>query len=148
MVGRPVHDGRCGAGFTLAEALLAVMLLGIASASVLLPFTAGEAARRDGLARTMAANLASEQMEKALRTPFSQMVSTWGSVVESEGTLTDPQGNALSGNMYAFFARTTTCTYVYTSQQSGTLAPSLVNLTIAVSYRGAPMISLTRLVAE
>jgi prepilin-type N-terminal cleavage/methylation domain-containing protein len=142
------HSGRRRTGFTLVEALLALMLLGIASASLLLPFTAGATIRKDGLARTMAASLASQQMEKVLGTPFSQIVSTWNNTTEAAGTLTDAQGNALSGHMYSQMARSITCSPVYASQQSGTLAPCLINVTVTVTYRGAALVSLSRLVAE
>ncbi len=143
-----IHAGTRRTGFTLIEALLALMLLGIASASLLLPFTAGATIRKDGLSRTMASSLASQQMEKVLGTPFSQMVATWNNTSEAAGTLTDPQGNALSGGMYSQMARSTTCSYVYTSQQSGTLAPCLINITVTVTYRGDTLVSLSRLVAE
>lgn len=142
------HLGVTRAGFTLIEALLALMLLGIASASILLPFTAGAAIRRDGLARSMAAGLASEQVEKVLQTPYSQLVSTWNGTDEASGTLKDSQGNTLSGQMYSQMARHTSCSYVYASQQSGTLPPCLVNITVTVTYRGETLASLSRLVAE
>ena len=41
-------------GFTLAEAMIAVMVLGIAAASVLLPFVSGAAVRAEGINRTLA----------------------------------------------------------------------------------------------
>jgi hypothetical protein len=124
------------------------MLLGLASASLLLPFSAGAAIRQDGLARTMATGLASEQMENVLKTPYSQIISTWNNVSEAAGTITGPQGNSLSGNMYSKMARRTTCAYVYTSQQSSTLAPCVVNVTVTVSYKGGDMVTLSRLVGE
>ncbi len=136
------------AGFTLAEALLAVVLLGIAASSILLPFTAGAILRKEGAARTLASNLASEQMEKVLRTPAADIIATWNNHTEEAGELTDSAGNTLAGNTYSALARTTTCSYVRVGQQSGLIAPSLIHVTVDVSYRGAILVSLNRLISE
>jgi type II secretory pathway pseudopilin PulG len=135
-------------GFTLAEALLAVMLLGIAASSVLLPFTAGTVLRKEGSARTLASNLASEQMERILATPFAQVVTTWNNTIEPAGQVKDAQGNTLVGNVYSSLGRTTTCSYIYVSQQSGQNTASLISVRVEVSYRGAPLVTLDRLITE
>jgi type II secretory pathway pseudopilin PulG len=140
--------GGSAAGFTLAEALLAVVLLGIAASSILLPFTAGAVLRKEGAARTLASNLASEQMEKVLRTPFADIVLTWNDHTEQAGTLTDSAGNTLAGNTYSPFTRTTTCSYVRTGQQSGLTDASLIHVTVDVTYRGASLVTLNRLISE
>jgi prepilin-type N-terminal cleavage/methylation domain-containing protein len=57
-------------GFTLVEAMMAVMVLGIAAASLLLPFIKGAALQSEGINRTLAASLASDLMEQILRLPF------------------------------------------------------------------------------
>jgi type II secretory pathway pseudopilin PulG len=136
------------AGFTLAEALLAVVLLGIAASSVLLPFTTGTVVRREGAQRTLAANMAAEQMEKVTRTPFSQIIPTWNNTTEIVGQLKDAQGNTLTGSVYSPFSRTTTCKSVLASQQAGVLSPSLISIKVEVLYKGATLVSLNRLVSE
>ena len=140
--------GGGAAGFTLAEALLAVVLLGMAASSILLPFTAGAILRKEGAARTLASNLASEQMERVSRTAFADIVSTWNGHSETAGELTDGQGNILSGSIYSSFTRTTTCSYVRAGQQSGLIPPSLIHVTVEVTYRGAPVVTLDRLISE
>jgi type II secretory pathway pseudopilin PulG len=136
------------AGFTLAEALLAVVLLGMAASSVLLPFTTGTIVRKEGARRTLAANLASEQMEKVIMTPFSQIISTWNNTTENTGQLKDGQGNTLTSSAYDSFSRTTTCKSVLVSQQSGVLGSSLISINVVVLYKGAPLVTLNRLVSE
>ncbi|HSV27271.1 MAG TPA: prepilin-type N-terminal cleavage/methylation domain-containing protein [Sedimentisphaerales bacterium] len=136
------------AGFTLIEALLAVVLLGMAASSILLPFTAGAILRKEGAARTLASNLASEQMEKISRTPFAEIVSTWNGHSEAGSELTDGQNNLLSGVIYSSFTRTTRCVYVQASQQTGLMQPSLIHVTVEVTYRGAPLVTLNRLLSE
>jgi|GEM_PF-1044085 len=136
------------AGFTLAEALLAVVLLGIAASSVLLPFSAGAIIHKEGTARTLASNLASEQLEKVLQTPFTQVVSKWNNFAEQPCQITDAEGDILTGAAYSAFTRKTTCSYVYVGQQSGSLPPSLISVTVEVSYRGAPLVTVNRLISE
>jgi type II secretory pathway pseudopilin PulG len=136
------------AGFTLAEALLAVVLLGIAASSVLLPFTTGTVVRKDGARRSLASNLASEQMEKVIRTSFSQIIPTWNNTIENAGQLKDAQGNTLTGSIYASFSRTTTCKSVLASQQAGVLSSSLISIKVEVLYKGDPLVTLNRLVSE
>jgi len=66
------HYGTSRRGFTLAEAMMAVVVLGIAAASLLLPFVSGAAVRAEGINRTLAARLASDLMEEIVNTPFDQ----------------------------------------------------------------------------
>jgi hypothetical protein len=75
-------------------------------------------------------------------------VPTWNNLVEPEGKLKDAQGNILTGEVYAPFSRTTTCGPVYTGQQSGLLAPSLVSIKVEVYCKGTPLVSINRMVSE
>jgi Tfp pilus assembly protein PilV len=140
--------GSLRSGFTLAEALLAVVLLGVAASSVLLPFTTGTIVRKEGARRTLASNLAAEQMEKVTRTSFSQIIPTWNNTTENAGQLKDAQGNILTGSVYASFSRTTTCSSVWVSQQADVLSSSLITIKVEVLYKGETLVSLNRLVSE
>ena len=142
------QHGHQRAGFTLAEAMLAIVLLGIAASSVLLPFTTGTIVRKEGAQRTLVANLASEQMEKVTMTSFSQIIPTWNNTTESAGELKDGQGNTLTGSVYDSFSRMTTCRSVLASQQAGVLSSSLISIKVEVLYKGATLVSLNRLVSE
>ena len=61
-------------GFSLAEAMIATVVLGIAAAGVLLPFTSGATVRAEGMRRTLAAKLASDLMEEIIGTEFDQII--------------------------------------------------------------------------
>jgi type II secretory pathway pseudopilin PulG len=50
-------------GYTLAEAMLAVVIVGAAASGVLLPFAGGAAVRAEGQHRTLAAKLADDLIE-------------------------------------------------------------------------------------
>jgi len=63
-------------GFTLAEAMIATVVLGIAAAGLLLPFTSGAAVRVEGMRRTLGAKLAADLMEEIISyAKFSRNVS-------------------------------------------------------------------------
>ena len=53
-------------GFTLIEATIAMVLLAMAAAGVLLPFANAALVQSEGARQTLAANLATEMMEKVL----------------------------------------------------------------------------------
>ena len=56
------NELRTNKGFSLAEAVMAVVVLGIAAAGILLPFTSGAAVQAEGVHRTLAAKLAADLM--------------------------------------------------------------------------------------
>lgn len=68
----PNHNIRTR-GFTLAEAIMATIVLGIAATGVLLPFASGAKVRAEGVRMTMAANLASDLIEKIINTSFDEI---------------------------------------------------------------------------
>ncbi|MHC4619812.1 MAG: type IV pilus modification PilV family protein, partial [Planctomycetota bacterium] len=71
--------------FSLAEAMIATVVLAIVAAGVLLPFTSGAAAQAEGLRRTLGAKLAGELMEKIVSTPFDEIVTTYDGYAEAQG---------------------------------------------------------------
>jgi prepilin-type N-terminal cleavage/methylation domain-containing protein len=83
-LGHPLRNLDCKnkAGFTLAEAMIATVVLGIAAAGVLLPFVDGAASRAEGMRRTLAANLAAGLMERIISTPFEQIVNNFNGYTE------------------------------------------------------------------
>jgi len=144
---------RCGLtrrGFTLAEAIMATVVLGMAAAGVLLPFTSGARVRAEGLRRTLSAKLASDLMEEIISTEFNQIVYEYGTYVEPQGHIvsdfftraefTDP--------MYANFSRDASCAYVYVPQQSGVAPPNFIRVTVGVYYSGRQIANINRLVAD
>ena len=135
-------------GFTLAEALMAVAILAFAVAGVLLPFTSAQAVRAEGVRRTLAAELASDLMEKIIRTPFDRIVDNFDGYSETEGQLKDAAGRTLASPNYAYFSREANCEYVYVPQEDGTKEPKFIHATVRVYYRDREMATINRLISK
>jgi prepilin-type N-terminal cleavage/methylation domain-containing protein len=135
-------------GFTLAEAMIAMVVLGMAAAGVLLPFSSGAAVQVEGMRRTLAANLASHLIEEIINTPFEDIVSSYDGYSEEQGQIKDAGDEIFSDSNYANFSRSVTCAEVNVPQESGTLAPEFILVTVQVSYSGRPIATINRLISE
>ena len=136
------------AGFTLAEAMLATVILSIAAAGVLLPFTAGASVRAEGTHRTLGAKLASDLIEQIANTAFDDIVNNYKGYSEAQGQVKDTIGAVFTSSNYANFSRDVSCEYVYMSQESGTLEPKFIRVTVRVYYRSKPIANINRLVGK
>jgi len=134
--------------FTLAEAMIATVVLGIAAAGVLLPFTSGAAVRAEGMRRTLGAKLASDLMQEIVNTPFNQIVAAYGTFSEAQGQVKDAGGIVFTDSNYAMFSRDSMCNYVYVSQESGTGVAKFILITVRVYYSGKEIAIINRLVSE
>jgi type II secretory pathway pseudopilin PulG len=126
-------------GFTLAEAVIATVVLGIAAAGVLLPFTSGVSVRAEGAHRTLAAKLASDLMEEIINTP--ELVTGGGGYVdELQGHIVKNFDTAekFTDPMYANFSRGAS----YEDQ------PFFIIVTVWVKYNGNEIVSLKRLISK
>lgn len=135
-------------GFTLAEAMMATVVLGIAAAGVLLPFTSGAAVRAEGMRRTIAAKLAGDLMEEIIVTPLEQIVTSYDGYAEPEGQIKDAGGTVFTDSYYANFSRNVSCAYVYVPQESGTSEPKFIRVTVRVYYSGKETAVINRLIAN
>ena len=129
-------------GFSLAEAVIATVVLGIAAAGVLLPFTSGASVRAAGARRTLGAKLASDLMEEFVNTSFEEIVTDGGGYVdEPQGQIKDVNGAVFSDQMYANFSRG--ANYEYDAGQ-----PYFMIVTVWVKYNGEEIVSLKRLISR
>jgi prepilin-type N-terminal cleavage/methylation domain-containing protein len=130
-------------GFTLAEAIMAMVVLGIAAAGVLLPFSSGAKVQAEGIHRTLAANLASDLMEEIIRTDFNQIISKYGTYTESQGHIVSDfyTGVQFTDPMYANFSRGARCEW-RPEQDFFILA------TVWVKYNGREIVSIKRLISR
>ena len=135
-------------GFTLLEAIIAMVILGIASAGVLLPFAGGARARAEGMHRTLAAKLASDLMEQILVTPYADIVDDYNGYSESQGQVKDATGTVFTDPSYANFSRDASCAYVYVPPQDGSVEPNFILITVRVYYSGRRIVTLNRLICE
>jgi len=135
-------------GFTLAEAMMATVVLGIAAAGVLLPFTSGAAVRAEGMRRTLGAKLAGELMEQIISSPFNQIVANYNGYVEPKVQVKDAGGVIFTDPKYANFSRSVSCEYVYVPQQGGVTEPIFIRVTVRVYYSGKQIATINRLVSK
>ena len=136
-------------GFSLAEAMIATVVLGVAVSGVLLPFSSGAAARAEGMHRTLAAKLASDLMEqKIINTPFAEVTANYDGYVEAQGQVKDASGVVFSDSNYANFSRQVSCEYVYVPQESGKAEAKFICVTVSVYYKGREIAIISRLIGE
>lgn len=126
---------------------MAVTVLGIAAAGVLLPFAGGARVRAQGVRTTLGAKLASDLMEKALNTPFDELVMSYN-YSESQGQVTDAAGQIFTDSNYANFSREVSCGYVYVAQESGYEEPKFILVTVQAYYSGNVIATVNRLVSK
>ena len=147
-ISRTRHYDAGRRGFTLAEAMMATVVLGIAAAGVLLPFTSGAAARAEGMRRTLGAKLASDLMEEIVNTPFEQIAAGYDGYSEAQGQIKDAGGAVFTDSYYARFSRDSICDYVYVPQESGSDVSKYIRITVRVYYSGKEIATINRLVSE
>ena len=134
--------------FTLVEAMMATVVLGIAATGVLLPFTSGAAVRAEGMRRTLGAKLASDLMQEIVNTPFNQIIAGYGAFSEAQGQVKDAGGVVFTDSNYVMFSRDSICDYVYVPQESGTGVAKFILVTVRVYYSGKEIAIINRLVSE
>lgn len=142
--------GRCRAGrrgFTLAEATLAMVLIGIAAAGVLLPFAGGASVQAAGQHRTLAAMLANSLIEQIAATPFDTIVATYN-YTEPLGQMKGASGATMTDSMYANFSREVSCQYVHVPQQSADLTANFILATVKVYYGERTIVTANRLIGK
>jgi prepilin-type N-terminal cleavage/methylation domain-containing protein len=142
------HCKTMQSGFTLAEAMLATVVLGIAAAGILLPFTSGATVQAEGMRRTLGVKLASDLMQEIVNTPFDQIIAGYGAYSEAEGQIRDAGGVVFTDLNYARFSRNSVCNYVYVPQESGTGVSKFILVTVRVFYSGKEIAVINRLVSE
>jgi prepilin-type N-terminal cleavage/methylation domain-containing protein len=135
-------------GFTLIEAMFAVMVLAIAAAGVLLPFSSGAMVRAEGNHRTLGAKLAADLMEEIVKTPFESIVTTYNNYTELEGGVKRTDGVVFSGPVYSKLSRKSTCVYVYVPQESGDADSKYILATVRVYYNGKQIAAVRRLISK
>ena len=134
-------------GFTLAEAMMAVVILGITSTAIILPFSSGAAVQAEGRYRTLAAKLASDLMEEIVNTPFANIVSTYN-YSETQGQVKNAAGEVFTDPIYAKFSRDVSCVNVYVPQESQAVDSQFIHTTVRVYYDGREITVINRLISK
>jgi Tfp pilus assembly protein PilV len=127
-------------GFTVVEAMAAMVILFIAATAVVLPFTSSASIQQESAHRTLASRLAADQLEQVLATDYDSIIATYDGYTESTGQVKDSQGVIFTDPMYQFFGRQVTCT-------NATVAGvDLIWVSVTVYYNGTEVITLGTLV--
>jgi len=134
--------------FTLAEAMISVVILSIASCGLLLPFTSGMSVRAEGGRRTMTAKLCGDIIETIVSSDFDNIVPTYDGYSEAAGELLSASGEVLTGEMYGGLSRQVSCDYVYVPQEKSVGDSNFILITATVSYNGREVASVNRLVSR
>lgn len=132
-------------GFTLTEALMAMVVLAIAAAGLIIPFSSAAAVQSEGTNRTLGAKLAGDLLERIITADFDQIVAAYNGYSESEGHVEDSGGSIISDSTYAKFSRTAACEYIYVPGQAGIVSPNFIKITVRVYYDGREVAELVRL---
>ncbi len=132
-------------GFTLAEAMMATVVLGVAAVGVLLPFTSGAAVRAEGMRRTLGAKLAGDLIEEIMTVPFDEIAAKCDEYPEPQGQVKDAAGTVFTDLNYAKFSRDASCVYV---PQQSAASPRFIYITVNVYYSGRQIAAVSQLVSE
>jgi len=127
---------------------MATVVLSIAAAGVLLPFTSGARLRAEGTHRTLAARLAADLMEEIVNTPFDQIVASYDAYAEAQGQVKDAGGTIFTDSNYANFSRDASCEDVYVLQENGTGESKFICATVRVYYSGREIAVINRLISR
>ena len=127
---------------------MATVVLGIAAAGVLLPFTSGAAVRAEGMRRTLGARLAGDLMEEIISTPFDQILAGYNGYAEPQGQVKDVSGAVFIDSNYASFSRDASCAYVRVPQESETGELKFIRVTVRVYYSGKQIAIINRLIGD
>jgi type II secretory pathway pseudopilin PulG len=161
---RPKTNDR--GGFTLAESLLAAVVLMIAISAITMPFAAGARSEEIDARLTLASGLAQETMEevlsKALKDPeggtvlgpdsgetnraLYDDVDDYKQVIEAERSIADAGGAVIASPQSAGLSRETYVTDAWLTGQDLSKPADFFRVTVIVKHGGIPLITLTRLV--
>lgn len=132
-------------GFTLIEAMFALVILMIAVAGLILPFASSAVVSQQGCSQTIAAKLAADLMERIIATDFSQTVATYNGYNEPKGQVKDANGIVFTDPMYADFSREAVCEYIYMPQQTAFATPNFIRITVRVYQNDLKLAEIMRL---
>lgn len=134
-------------GFSLAEAMMATVILAIAAAGVLLPFSSGVSVRTEGVHRTLASKLATDLMAKIVNTSYDQVIPDYNGYTESQGQIRNSSGVIFTDSNYSHFSRDVICEHVYMPQESGLAETNFIRVTVRVYYNGNEIAVVQKLIS-
>ena len=129
-------------GFTLAESMIAMTILAVATAGVILPFAGGSAIRSDIAKRTVAARLAADLLEEITNSDFDNIIEDYDGDWQGPGGITDATGALVTDPESANFYRISSC------QDAFVAGEKLVWATVYIYENGAEFLKLSTLIGS
>ncbi len=158
----------CGRAFTLAEALLAAVVLVTAISAITLPFAAGARSEQLDARMSLAVSLAQEMMEEILAKPFHDPqgmsfpgpefgetsrkrfdnIDDYHGYYEGPGQIADANQAVITTPASEGLSRSVTAQYVHVAGQDITDPYNFIRVVVTVSHDNVPLIEATRLVYD
>lgn len=149
-------------GFTLTEALMAMVVLTIAAGGIILPYSSGASVQLEGNRMALAAKLAHDMLEQIVSSDFEDIIETYNGYSEAQGQILDGEGGVFSdsvviyvddedsgssvtvpsGSDYVKFSRDVSCQTAYIGDVE------MVWVTVRVYYEGTLSVSLNTLIGD
>ena len=129
-------------GFTLIEAMFAMVVLASVCAGMLLPYAAGAAQQAEGQRRTIGAMLAADKLEEIRGANYATVKATYNGQSESEGQVEDILGTVFSDDIYQKFSRSVS----FTDVPFG--LATLYYVTVTVNYDGTQIAQVGMMIGE
>jgi hypothetical protein len=127
--------------------MMALVLLGLAAAGVLVPFSNGAEVQAEGQRVTLAAKLANDLIERIVATDPSQVVQAYN-YTEAQGHVTDASGSVFTDPMYANFSRQVSSANVRVPQENAGLPANFIRVCVSIGYQGREIATLYRLISK
>ena len=172
---QPAGRWRRSPGFTLAEALLACVILAMVSSAIVVPFAAGARSEQDGARRTVALSLAEDLMEEILAKPFKDPeasyeedwqtpgpgtgetyadrstldnIDDYHGLIEPVGTIQPAMTSQASDPLASEMSRLVKIAYVHLPGQDPHQAPNVCQVVVRVFWKDTELVRLSRLVHD
>ena len=131
-------------GFTLAESMIAMTILAVATAAVILPFAGGSAIRNDIAKRTIAARLAADLLEEITNSDLDVdvIIVNYNGFCQWPGGITDATGAIVTNPESANFFRIASC------QPAFVAGEKLIWATVYIYEDGTEFLKLSTLIGS
>jgi len=157
-------------GFTLVEALIAVMILGFSAAGIAMLLTASMQQNYLSEKYMLAGNLAQDLLDEIMGKPFYDPdspgnltpgpeagetsralldnVDDYDGLIEPAGAMQLPNGSPLDRPNLGGFSRSTSAEYVYLPGQDAQADPTFILVDVEVLDNSVPMAEVKRLISS
>jgi len=135
-------------GFTLAEAMMAMVILAVAATGVLLPFSSAATVHVEAERRTIAVHLAADLLEEISATDYDSIIDTWGTFKEDKGDIAKAGRTQKYGDtIYEKYSRVVSCQEASTGEGSDAIELGIY-VTVTVKFDDAEMASIGTLISR